>query len=193
MSSGRWGPVGPPEDAYGRVTNPERFPPLHGIAHRLVDELCRRFTVDHTTADELDEELVRSASAQGIVLAHPTIRLTPQHPDQAAIVLAFTGFPGLRVRFGRWYKCSFPDCGCDACDETAEGETERLRWHVTKVVEGRYREAVFLDRDGTSWIQREFGSDTDWSCTRQPVTPELARRFLAENGTDRRFRPWSPR
>lgn len=194
MSRDRWGPAGPPEAAYGRVTNAERFAPLHDIANRLADELCRRFAVNRTDDDELDDELVGAVRERGLMLARPTVRLAPEHADQAGIVVAFTRFPGLRVRFGPWHQRSFPDCGCDACDETAEGEAERLRWHMTNVVEGRYRETLRVDRDGRSWIECEFWSGSAWSCAREPIDQDRAQLLRAERGSEsRRFRPWSPR
>ena len=75
-------------------------------------------------------------------LARPDVKLTPVDPNAAPIVMAFTAFTGLRVRFGRWYVEPFPDCGCDACDESAEGEIERLSEMVDDVTAGRFREAI---------------------------------------------------
>jgi hypothetical protein len=194
MSGNRWGPAGPPEEAYGRVTNSERFASLHDVAKRMADELCGRFAVSRIVGDEVDEELIGTSLDRGMTLARPTVRLVPEHADQAGIVVAFTRFPGLRVRFGPWHTRSFPECGCDACDETPEGEAERLRWHMTNVAEGRYRETLRVDRDGTSWIECEFWSGSAWSRAREPIDPDRARLLLVERGGgSRQFRPWSPR
>ena len=43
MRGDRWGIEGPPEEAYSRVTNPERFQPLHAAATELLDRLEREF------------------------------------------------------------------------------------------------------------------------------------------------------
>jgi hypothetical protein len=42
----RWGPDGPPPEAYSRVTNPERFRPLHDFALTLLAQLHGSFDVD---------------------------------------------------------------------------------------------------------------------------------------------------
>ena len=41
MRGDRWGIDGPPEEAYSRLTNPERFQPLHDVAMELLDRLER--------------------------------------------------------------------------------------------------------------------------------------------------------
>ena len=66
------------------------------------------------------------SSREDMDIARPGVKLIPSDPEAAPIVVVFTTFPGLHVRLGRWYKEPFPDCGCDACDESAEGEIERL-------------------------------------------------------------------
>ena len=125
MRGNRWGIEGPPEEAYSRVTNPERFQPLHDAALELLDRLEREFAVERLEGSGDDDEL------GGRSLARPTIRLTPHDPQAAPIVVAFTDFPGLFFRFGTWHTEPFPHCGCDACDETAD----RLIENMTKMVE----------------------------------------------------------
>ena len=109
---------GPPEEAYSRVTNPERFQPLHAAATELLDRLEREFAVERLEGHDADDELGKKS------LARPAIRLTPHDRKAAPIVVAFSEFPGLHVRFGSWRTEPFPNCGCDACDETADGEIE---------------------------------------------------------------------
>ena len=46
MRGDRWGIEGPPEEVYSRVTNPERFQPLHAAATELLDRLEREFGVE---------------------------------------------------------------------------------------------------------------------------------------------------
>lgn len=48
------------------------------------------------------------------------MKLTPKQDSVAPITIAFTDFPGLGVRVGRWLTDRFPPCGSDACDETPE-------------------------------------------------------------------------
>ena len=76
--------------------------------------------------------------------------------EAAPLIIAFSDFPGLRVHFGRWYVVAFPTCGCDACDETAESETERLGSLVDNMTAGRFREAIRVRADGTG-KSRSFG------------------------------------
>ena len=98
-SRSRWGREGPPEDAYGRVTNPERFGPLHDAALEMIGRLEDGFEVERTEGYGLDEEL---ESKRG--LARPSIKLSPTDPEAAPVTVVFTDFPGLFVRFGRWYE-----------------------------------------------------------------------------------------
>ncbi|MCY4582425.1 MAG: DUF6226 family protein [Chloroflexi bacterium] len=131
-----WGPEGPPEEAYSRVTDPERFLPLHDAALKMLAALEQRFDVERVEGYGLDDEL----ATQGLI--RPTVVLRPTDPGAAPITVAFTDFPGLNVRFGRWSTEPFPSCGCDACAEDAEGETERLTEMVDILTAGGFREAV---------------------------------------------------
>ena len=76
----------------------------------------------------LDEDLEKR-----LELAGPSVRLNPRNAGAAPIAVVFTKFPGLHLRFGRWSKEPFPSCGCDACDESAQGEIERLSEMVEDV------------------------------------------------------------
>jgi hypothetical protein len=44
----------PPDDAYGRVTNPHRFAILHDAARGLIDDLVEQFDVQRTDGVDLD-------------------------------------------------------------------------------------------------------------------------------------------
>ena len=59
MRGDRWGIEGPPEEAYSRVTNPERFQPLHAAATELLDRLEREFGVERLEGHDADHELGR--------------------------------------------------------------------------------------------------------------------------------------
>ena len=84
----------------------------------------------------MDDELAR------IRLARPPVRLVPHDPQAAPILVAFTDFPGLHLRFGSWRAEPFPGCGCDACDETADGSIEHMTRMVEAVVSGGFRESI---------------------------------------------------
>ena len=149
------GVEGPPDDAYSRVTEPELFRPLQDWA---LEAVARLQTEYEATLDEgmgMDTELERSP------LSRTTIKVTPLQGSCAPITIAFTDFPGLAVRYGRWATEWFPSCGCDACDEMPEEEFERFTELLSDVVAGRFRESLHLQRRGEGWISRELGSDTD--------------------------------
>ena len=150
MSGGRWGPEGPPEEAYSRVTNPERYLPLHDAATEMLDRLEREFAVDRLEGHDADDDWVR------VDLARPSVRLVPHDPQAAPIVVAFTDFPGLYLKFGSWRTEPFPDCGCDACDEIPNELIEEMTGMVEAVVSGGFRESIRVSRlleDG--WYETE--------------------------------------
>jgi hypothetical protein len=142
MNGHRWGAEGPPPEAYSRVTNPKRFAPPHAASEGLLDRLEREFDTERTRGYGLDPEL-----EEGFKLARPSVSLVPRDTGAAPIVVAFSAFPGLRVRFGRWHMVAFPTCGCDACDETAESEIKRLSSLIDNVTAGRYRESLRITAD----------------------------------------------
>ncbi len=151
-----WGPEGPPPEAYSRVTNPERFGPLHPVAVKLLHRLEEDFDVERVEGYGLDPELENRLESTD--LARPCVRLVPRDPNSAPIVIVFTAFPGLLVRFGRWFTTAFPECGCDACDETAEEEVSRLEELLEDVIGGRFREAIRLPLFGDASQEWELWS-----------------------------------
>ena len=155
MGRFNWGSEGPPKDAYSRVTEPERFRPLHDWALEAVARLQTSYEVTLDEGIGMDTELERSP------LSRPTIKVTPLQDSCAPITIAFTDFPGLRVRFGRWATEPFPDCSCDACDEMADEEFEMFTELLSDVVAGRFRESLYLEGGGEGWCSEELGSDTD--------------------------------
>jgi len=146
----RWGPEGPPDKAYSRVTNPERYAPLHDMASELLDRLESEFDVESVTGYGLDPEL------EDRQLARPSRRLTPRAPNAAPVVVSFTTFPGVSARFGRWHSEAFPECGCDACDESVAEAFERLEDFVAGVTAGMFRESLRGARLGDGWLSYEL-------------------------------------
>ena len=182
MNGHRWGAEGPPLEAYSRVTNPERFAPLHDIAEETLDRLVSTFRVKRMEGCGLDPELEHRYK-----LARPTVKLLPQEPLAAPVVVAFSVFPGLHVRFGRWYLTAFPNYGCDACAETAEGEEERLRSLVGNVTAGCFREAICIPAVGDPWIESEFWSELrpilrSGRRSQSRIDPDHAEQLVAESG-----------
>jgi Family of unknown function (DUF6226) len=184
MNGNRWGAAGPPMEAYSRVTDPERFGSLHRVAAELLDRLEREFDADRAEGYGLDPELER-----GIEPARPSVTLVPRDAGAAPIAVAFSTFPGIVVRLGRWCTSAFPTCGCDACDETAEGEIERLKSMIHNLTAGRFREAIRISADGTPWQEWEFWSGGG-RCAKSRLDPDRARQLVAAG--DRSLYEWGP-
>ena len=188
----------PPEEAYGRLTNIERFRPLHSTVLEIVALLEEQFEVDRTEAYGLDHELVRGLEHADFGIARPDVSLIPSDPDAAPIVVAFTTFPGLYVRFGRWYTETFPSCGCDACHESVEYEIERLEEMVDNVTAGRFREAIrrpLLSFTGSVWNETKFwspnGGYSEESGSMSRVDKRRAREiFGRRRRLDLNWKPW---
>lgn len=147
-----WSGDGPPKEAYSRVTEPERFAPLHDWALETVARLQSHYEVTRVDGAGLDHKLERSQ------ISGPTIKLTPLQDSGAPIIIVFTDFPGLAVRVGRWVTDYFPSCGCDACDEMPEGAFEEFTELLDCVVTAGFRESLRLPHWGDGWITREFRS-----------------------------------
>lgn len=189
MRGSRWGIEGPPPEAYSRVTQPERFELLHSWAIDLLGRLEEGFEVDRTEGYGLDAELERA------VVVRPTVRLVPTIEGAAPIAVTFTSFPGLGVRFGVWHREAFPSCGCDACDETAEGEFARLVGMCHNMTSGRFRETINLPVVGSAWQEHEsWGSDGSRSSGRGRLDRSQARAMIAEGGgSSFAWLPWKPK
>lgn len=167
-----WSGEGPPDEAYSRVTEPERFRPLHNWALEAVERLQTEHEVILEEGTGMDAELERST------LARPTMKLTPRQESCAPITIAFTDFPALEVRVGRWVTDRFPSCGCDACDEMPEEEFERLTELLSDVVAGRFWESMRLQPGGDGWSSRKFWSEEGRSCGESRVPRAKAARIL---------------
>ncbi len=191
MDNDRWGADGPPREAYSRVTNPERFAPLHTIAAQLLHRLELEFDVDRVEAYGVDPYLETRFNA----VARPTVKLTPRQIDGAPVAISFSAFPGLHVRFGHRATRAFPACGCDACDETAEKEAETFNWLTENVIEGRFKEEIWISDSQSAWTRTEFWS-TDGASERNNSTIdwEEAQQLLHnQKRLTYEWAPWSKR
>lgn len=112
---------GLPSEAYGRVTDAGRYSVLHEAARGLLAQLSRDHAVEVVTGPTVDEDLAGRAETKA------TVRLQPSSGAGAPITIAFTTFPGLLVRLGKWQVEAYLSCACDACDERPEDLIERLR------------------------------------------------------------------
>lgn len=140
-----------PLEAYGTVTNPERFLAVQAAARDLVDRLADRFVVrvePGSAADDFPRDRV-----SGVVL-----RVTPEDGEAGSLAVLFTDHPGVFVRTGRWSVEAFPHCGCDACDEQPDDLIQDMERFVEGYVTGGQvetltRRALRLEQpDGSSTL-----------------------------------------
>lgn len=182
----------PPPEAYSRVTNPERFALLHSVALQLLGRLQMEFDVERLEGHGLDSELEeiftrsRETFATVLNLNRPSVALMPRDVTAAPMVVSFSAFPGLRVRFGRWHIEDFPRCGCDACNETAESEAERLTVLIGDLTAGRFREGIRIHENGNAWKEHWFEASSGTS----QLDPVRARELIA--GSERSTYEWAP-
>jgi hypothetical protein len=176
---GRWGPDGPPPDAYSRVTNPQRFAPVVDAADALVVRLVERYEV---TAQDVPVATLPESSLPGVPRLVRAVRLLPR--AGACLVVAITDFPGVRLWFGHWASSHAPTCGCDACDEDAQDAIEELTRTVADVVAGRFRERLSR-HPRRLWTAVDSGYG--WSAIDRPTFDRLA--TLAPAG-EHHWPPW---
>ena len=152
--TGRWGWEGPPPEAYGRVTNPERFRPLHAAGRSLLATLEDQFVVARSSI---------SASPE-----HPdatAVKLTPVDPAAAPLTMSFTAFPGLKIRIGTTVSMALPTCGCDACDEDVEECLQHLTPWITALTTGSITERLSRRGPRSWWHEVSTGSQGSTSGT----------------------------
>jgi hypothetical protein len=152
---------GPPDDAYGRVTNPERYAPLHGALDDIVASLERRFRLTRTYGLHLDEELA-SLTAGSLRV----VRLEPAAAAAAPITASWTTFPGVLLRLGRYHVAAFPSCGCDACDEDPMALINEMSRQVEAVTRGRFSEWADRARVGHAFELEDGARRSGWSLSR---------------------------
>jgi hypothetical protein len=124
----------PDHEAYGRVTNPERYQIVVDAARDRIDDLVESYQVE-SDAGEADVDFPDWASESA-----PVVRLRPVLG--APLAFMFTDFPGVVVRVGEWGIRAFPACGCDACDEPPKEVVERMNDFVDAAIEGTYEEQL---------------------------------------------------
>lgn len=126
----------PPPEAYGRVTNPERFAGLHQVADDLLDRFDAQFQVERTEGLHVDTKIAGRRAVDRVV------RLSPTVGDGAPLTIAYTSFPGLCVRYGRFLTTGLPHCGCDACNEDPQQLTDELTRRAQLLADGKYSEEI---------------------------------------------------
>jgi Family of unknown function (DUF6226) len=148
MSGDRWGPEGPPDEAYSRVTRDLQtlFAPVVEVARRTVDELAAHYNVDRRPASPADLARVDGCVSDAL---DATV-LEPRSGDRSLLIVGVCDLPGVHLAFGRWASEHLPVCGCDACDETPEELLEKLTG-VRDLVVGGFGEWARLEA-GQWWL-----------------------------------------
>ncbi|GAA4395236.1 hypothetical protein GCM10023147_28190 [Tsukamurella soli] len=124
----------PPDDSYSRTSNLDRFEHLHTVAGALIDHLADTYAVT-----------VTPVAADDTARRHTTntmLTVTPESADAAPLLLRFTDFPAVEVTAGITHHVAYPDCGCDACDETWEDAADDLETLVLAVAAGTFNEQI---------------------------------------------------
>ncbi len=134
----------PDDDAYGRVTRPERYAPLQPFARRLIDEL-----LDEYDAESRREDVGEPGEAACDVTDRT--RVSPRSGNGGSIVVGLTRLPGVVLGIGRWHSYHFPRCGCDACDEQLDDLAADMASIVDAFVNGRFTEYLDAGRLGHHW------------------------------------------
>lgn len=143
----------PLPEVYTRVTNPERFRRLHDFALERLAQLRNDYDAIESNTFEMVPGVMRR-----VEYARPPVTLTPVITSAASISVAFTSFPSLIVRCGRFFNAPFPVCACDGCDASADDEAKRFQEIVANVVSGHFREDVELPFFGSAQVRWRLGS-----------------------------------
>ncbi|MET0199122.1 hypothetical protein CH289_05990 [Rhodococcus sp. RS1C4] len=160
------------DEAYGRVTNPERFAPLVTAAKEFADDVATRFDVDVT-------RVAGDAGSQVVEAVH----FVPAQDDQAPLIVSFTSFPGVLLDVGASQRIALPACGCDACEEDVENLIGHLNRYLSALVSGQFYERIVDSMVEHVW---EGGN---WRNSGRGPIPEL-RVAMPEDG---RWKRWSPK
>ncbi|GAA3956254.1 DUF6226 family protein [Actinoplanes auranticolor] len=156
-----------PDSFSSRVSDAGRFLVLHEAAEEVLDELTERYVVDRRES----KEPVGPAPGADVVR---TVLLMPRSPAAGPLSIAFTDFPGIVLRLGRWFFEALPDCGCDDCAEDPAALVEDLRSRVSAHVEGGLWECVRRGVTG-SWLETRLIGPGLRTTRQAPIDPAEAR------------------
>jgi Family of unknown function (DUF6226) len=143
----------PPPEAYGRVTNPERFELVVAEARLLVDELATRYDVRREAGSPAEDFPQLSFDPDDEV-----VRLVPTQEGAGPLAVRYTRFPGVFTRMGHAVVEAYPSCGCDACSEDPTGLIAELRRDVDAYVTGGMTETISRNAH-----EHHLGSGSGWS------------------------------
>jgi Family of unknown function (DUF6226) len=175
-----------PDSFSSRVSDPGRFLVLHEAAEDVLDELTEHYVVDRRES----KEPVGPAPGADVVR---TVRLMPRTPAAGPLAIAFTDFPGIVLRLGRWFFEALPDCGCDDCAEDPAELVDDLRARVLAHVEGGLWERVRRGVTGSWFETRLIGTELR-SARQAPLDPAEARAARREGfAAAVQWAPWPRR
>ncbi|MBO0980912.1 DUF6226 family protein [Microbacterium sp. SD291] len=125
----RWGDASPPDEAYSRVSHPERFAPVLSVVDALVDHLETWYVVD----------VDRRAGGPGERVLH-------LRPATGAAITITATVESVGIEAGALFRDSAPGCTCDACDESAETVAAHLEQTLLAIAAGGLREVFPVGR-----------------------------------------------
>jgi hypothetical protein len=154
----RWGPDGPPNDAYGKTSNLDRYDSVQVVARTVIEYLDRAYDVVLESGPSCIDVFLRSELGliPGPVVVLEAVTIGPKDLSSAPLTFGFTSLPGLYLRAGVLHKFAFPHCGCDACDEGIDYLLDELEKSVFAVTQGHFKESIKGRRRGT--IKYEMNS-----------------------------------
>jgi hypothetical protein len=171
----RWRGMSPPEDAYSRTENLDRFEPLHTVARALIDWLIATFDVTVERNERVAADFGRQLRS-----LEAAVRITPRDPLAAPLTFGFTSFPGVVLHIGALVDSTFPACGCDACDDDMLWLVGQLEWTVWVVVTGGASERI--DAKPNGWFEYKLENDTQMESARRKLGEVSAERVEAARG-----------
>jgi hypothetical protein len=134
------------------TSNLERFAPLHTVADALIDYLACTFDVTRCEGIELAGAIEHPRD--DVVRA---VRLAPADARAARLTFVFASFPSVVMFAGAVQEIRFPDCGCDACDESWNTQAEEMEWQALAVAAGNFSESIKIG--WKPWVDVEIYSD----------------------------------
>ncbi len=119
----RWAGGSPPDDAYSRVSHPERFAPVLSVVDALVEHLATWYV------DDVDRRVSESGA-----------RVMCLRPTTGATITLTVSAESVDIEAGALFRDRAPVCTCDACDETAESVADHLEQTLLAIAAGGLRE-----------------------------------------------------
>lgn len=149
--SGGWGPDGPPDEAYSRVTRDLRavFARFVALLEGAPGELTTAF--DAVARPATSGEMARLVRCQQYFPVTDAVALVPAAAGASPLILgrwyaADDGVTGGVVAFGELLVSPFPGCWCDACDTDSAEAIDDLERYLEAVTRGftEYRKSSML-------------------------------------------------